>query len=127
MGQGIYRIVGFGVVNAPAIDWDSNDDIHGLVHTAYECEQTFVIIPFGVDQDWLQRSWTIGPLPKGLPHIDDRTAVAVKQTHWWPDVGKDGIWVADRIVRMWEVIRLLAKEKGIDLPVGEPVFASDFH
>ena len=126
MGQGLYRIVGFGAVDLPHIDWDENTDIYDLVRTSYESEQAYVIIPFGIDEGWLRQSWTLGKLPDGLPHIEPRTAVAVKRCQWWPDVGKDGIWVCERIVKMWEFVRKLAKERGIELPEGEPVFACDW-
>lgn len=126
MGQGLYRIVGFGVVNAPHVNWDENIDIYGLVHTSYECAQNYVMIPFGIDDSRLRESWTLGELPKGLPHVDPRTAIAVKRCKWWPDVGNDGIWVCNRIEKMWEFVRKLAKEKGIELPGGEPVFACDW-
>ena len=96
MGQGLYRMIGFGVLQSPAINWDENGDLYDLVQTSYECAQDYVMIPFGIDEGWLRKSWTLGELPKGLPHVEPRTAVAVKRCQWWPDVGKDGIWVCDR-------------------------------
>ena len=119
-------MVGFGLVEAPQIDWDSNTDIYDLVQTSYESTQNYVMIPFGIDDEFLRESWNLGELPKGLPYIKPRTAVAVKRCEWWPDVGKDGIWVCSRIVKMWEIVRSLATERGIELPEGEPVFACDW-
>ena len=126
MGQGLYRCVGFGAVDAPGVNWDKFDDIYDIVRTSYECKQNYVMIPIAIDEGWLRRAWNLSELPEGLPHVQDRTAVAVQRCESWPDVGKKGIWISHRIVKTWEVIRNLAKEKGIDLPEGEPVFASDW-
>lgn len=128
MGQGIYRAVGFGCVNPPMFDWDSDvsPPLFDVVRVECEAEPSYVMIPFGVDDGFLQLSWGLPPLPEGLPNIKDRTAKVVKRCDWWPDVGKKGIWVPRRIEAEWDLIRVVAKSRGWKLPEGKVIFVSDW-
>lgn len=128
MGQGLYRCVGWGCLNPPHFDWDDDDRplLFDLVETSYEAEPNYIMIPFGVDDGWLQKAWNLPALPEGLPHVEPRTAVALSHCEWWPDVGKAGVWVSRRIRDTWELIRRVAKEKGLELPEGEPIFVCDW-
>ncbi len=129
MGQGLYRYVGWGCLNPPAFDWDGDDaipDLFSAVSTSYEAEPEYIMIPLGVDDEFLQASWNLPPLPKGLPHVEPRTAVAVPRCEWWPDVGKRGVWVSCRIVALWEMVRIIARHRGLELPEGEPIFVCEW-
>ena len=129
MGQGLYRCVGWGCLNPPQFDWDGDNErppLFDVVETRYEAEPDYLMIPFGVDDEVLQERWNLPPLPMGLPHVQDRTAVAVRRCEWWPDVGKKGIWVSNRIVETWEMLRLVAASRGLSLPEGEPIFVCDW-
>ncbi len=125
MGQGLYHLLGFGVVDAGNVDLPER--VYNLVRTTYECDQGYIVIPMAVDNDVLQASWNLPALPDGLPRVKPRTAISVRHCEWWPDVGKDGVWVDGRIISMWEEIRHIAGQYAIDLPEGEPVFLSDWH
>ena len=97
MGQGLYRCVGWGCLNPPHFDWDNDRELPSLydvVRTNYEAEPGYLMIPFAVDDGFLQTSWSLGPLPEGLPHVEARTAVTVPRCEWWPDIGKRGVWVS---------------------------------
>ncbi len=131
MGQGLYRCVGWGVLNPPPIDWDDEGelyatDLYSVFQVAYEAKPEYLMIPFGVDDEFLQASWNLPPLPPGLPHVEPRTAVTVPRCEWWPDVGKAGVWVSWRIVKTWEALRLIWKAREIDLPEGEPLLVCDW-
>jgi len=128
MGQGLYRCAGWGCLNPPSLDWDSRfgDQLLSIVRTESEAEPGYIMIPFAVDDKLLQVWWSLAPLPKGLPHIEPRTAVSVPQCQWWPDYGKAGVWVSDRLSRTWELLREIARDRGIDLPEGEPLFVCDW-
>ncbi len=128
MGQGLYRCLGWGCVNPPQFDWDADKipSLFGVVETSYEATPGYIMIPLAVDDKFLQDEWNLPPLPKGLPHVTPRTVVPVARCEWWPDVGKKGVWVAHRIVETWEILRLIARERGLELPVGEPIFVCDW-
>lgn len=128
MGQGLYRSVGWGCLNPPRYDWD-NDDVPRLwdaIETSYEAEPDYLMLPFGVDDEWLQKAWNLPPLPDGLPHVRPRTAVVAPRCEWWPDVGTAGVWVSSRIVGLWELLRVVAKTRGLELPEGRPIFVCDW-
>ena len=130
MGQGLYRCVGYGCLNPPTFDWDNDDvkpSMFSLLNVSYEAEPSYVMIPFGVDDEHLQESWNLPPLTAGLPHVKDRTARVVKQCRWWPDVGTNGVWVSHRIEAQWELIRVVAKQRGWKLPKGKVIFVCDWH
>jgi hypothetical protein len=128
MGQGIYRAVGFGCLNPQPFDWDNDvsPSLFSALRTSYEAKPSYVMLPFGVDDEFLQESWCLPPLPLGLPNINDRTAKVVKRCDWWPDVGKKGIWVPRRIEAEWDLIREVAKARGWKLPKGKPIFVCDW-
>lgn len=129
MGQGLYRCVGWGCLNPPHYDWDGEEqpDLFTAIKTDYEAEPGYIMIPFGVDDEVLQESWNLPPLPDGLPHVKPRMAVAVHRCEYWPHVGKSGVWVSSRIVQTWELLRVIAASRGLALPEGEPVFVCDWH
>jgi len=129
MGIGLYRCVGWGCLNPPKFDWDGDSEqpfLFELVETRREAEPDYLMIPFGVDNGFLQKSWNLPPLPDGLPHIQPRTAVTAIRCTWWPGVGKDGVWVSERIVATWEALRIIARSRGLELSTGEPIFVSDW-
>ena len=128
MGQGLYRAVGFGCLNLSPFDFDSDarPSLFDAMRVSYEAEPSYVMLPFGVDDECLQESWGLPPLPEGLPHIKDRTAQVVRRCKWWPDVGKKGIWVPHRIEGEWELIREVAKSRGWKLPKGKAIFVCDW-
>ena len=116
MGQGIYRVVGFGCLNPPPFDWDHDDRpcLHNVLETSYECEPSYAMVPFGVDDGFLQDWEGLPSLPEGLPHVADRTAV-------YADIS-----VPLRIAHLWEFIRTIAVSRGWELPPGRVIFASDW-
>lgn len=129
MGQGLYRCVGWGCLNPPHFDFDNDSEVPALfdlVKTRYEAEPDYIMLPFGVDDEFMQAEWNIPPLPDGLPHVKPRTAVTVRRCKWWPDVGKKGVWVSERIVQTWDLLRTIARQRGLELPEGEPVFVCDW-
>lgn len=128
MGQGLYRCAGWGCLNPPHFDWDSDirPSLFDVLRTSYEAEPGYVMLPIGVDDEFLQTSWSLPPLPEGLPHVEPRTAVTVQRCTCWPDIGKAGVWVSSRVVEMWEMIRIIAQSRGWELPEGEPVFVCDW-
>jgi len=129
MGQGLYRCVGWGCLKPPQFDWEGDDTqplLFDVVETRCEAEPDYLMIPFGVDNKFLQKDWNVPPLPAGLPHVHDRTAVAVRRCESWPNAGTKGIWVSNRIVTTWEILRLVAAQRGLTLPEGEPVFVCDW-
>ena len=128
MGQGLYRCVGWGCLNPPHFDWDNDERpcLFDVVRTSYEAQPNYIMIPFGVDDEFLQTSWNLPSLPGGLPHIESRTATTVPRCEWWPDIGKSGVWVSNRIVKTWELLRLIARSRGFELPEGEPVFVCEW-
>ncbi len=129
MGQGLYRCAGWGCLNPPPFSFDNDNEqpsLFDLVETSYEAKPNYIMIPFAVDDEFLQASWNLPPLPDGLPHVKPRTAVAVPRCEWWPDIGKKGVWVSRRIVQTWEMLRLVAKHRRLVLPEGEPIFVCDW-
>lgn len=128
MGQGIYRSVGWGCLDPPCFDWDadSKPPLFDVLATEYETEPRYIMIPLAVDNEFRQKEGHLPPLPAGLPHVHDRTAVIVPRCTYWPGVGKRGIWVSERIVATWELIRIVARERGMELPKGQPIFVSDW-
>lgn len=128
MGQGLYRMLGWGCLNPPDFDWDNHPSLlYDVVRMSYEAESYYLMIPMAIDDEWLQKAWNLPPLPKGgLPHIEPRTAQVVPRCEWWPDVEKTGVWVSGRIVQTWEMFRQLAKVRGIELPDGQPIFVCDW-
>ena len=115
----------------PDFDWDDDSEqeqhsLFGAIRTSYEATPDYIMIPIGVDDEFLQMSWSLPPLPKGLPHVAPRTAVAVPRCEWWPDIGKRGVWVSSHIVALWEMIRIIARQRGLDLPKGEPIFVCEW-
>jgi hypothetical protein len=128
MGQGIYRVVGFGCLNPPPFDSDNDIKpcLYDVLEMSCDCEPQYAMIPLAVDDRFLQRELNLPPLPAGLPHVEDRTARVVKRCRWWPDVGKKGVWVSRRIEAQWELIREVAKQRGWELPPGMVIFASDW-
>lgn len=129
MGQGLYRCVGWGCLNPPQFDWDEDNErpsLYDAIQTTYEAKPDYIMIPFGVDDEYLQTSWSLPSLPEGLPHIEPRTAVTVPRCEWWPDIGKTGVWVSSRVVTMWEMLRVIARPRGFELPEGEPVFVCEW-
>ncbi len=134
MGQGIYRCVGWGCLNPPPFDFDSDTTkplLLDLLEVGYETEPNYAMVPFGVDDGFddgfLQRDWNLPGLPNGLPHVGEYEAVVGRRCQWWPDVGKDGVWVCRRIVETWELIRAEAKRRGWELPEGQVIFVCDWH
>ena len=117
MGQGLYRMVGYGVLNPPDFDVDNTDngDIYAAVECSYEAEPPYMLIPFGVDDEFLQDWMRLPGLPDGLPHVHDRTAVEVADFRY-----------PSRARGIWECLRTLAKTRGIDLPEGGTVFVCDW-
>lgn len=127
MGQGLYRCLGWGCLNPPAIDFDElPTDFVDVLRSANETEQDYVMIPMAVDDPFLQESWGLPDLPKGLPYVQSNEVVRVECCEWWPDVGKRGVWVPGRIVSCWELLRRLAKIEGFELPEGHPIFVCDW-
>lgn len=129
MGQGFYRCVGWGCLNPPPFDWDGDSEKPSLFDALLISDGAslnYIMIPFGVDDSILQEEWSLAPLPKGLPHAEPYTAVTVKRCKWWPDIGKRGVWVSDHIVVLWELVRIIARQRGLELPAGEPIFVCDW-
>ena len=129
MGQGLYRCAGWGCLNPPEFDWDGDSekpDLFSVILTSYEAQPNYIMIPIGVDDEFLQTAWSLPPLPEGLPHVEPRTAVTVPHCEWWPDIGKRGVWVSSRIVAMWEMVRIIARQRGTELPEGEPIFVCEW-
>jgi len=118
MGQGLYRMVGYGVLNPPDFDWDNTDngDIYDAVKCSCEAEPPYMMVPFGVDDEILQDWWWLPSLPDGLPHVHNRTAMEVAR-----------IRCPSRARGVWRCLRALAKTQGIDLPEGGPIFVCDWH
>lgn len=130
MSQGLYRCVGWGCLNPPQFDWDNNkaQSLFNAVQTRCEAEPDYIMIPFGVDNEFLQASWNLPALPDGLPHVKPRTAVTVTRCEWWPDRGRlaKGVWVSRRIVETWYLLQIVARERGLELPEGEPIFVCEW-
>lgn len=129
MGQGLYRMLGWGCLNPLPFNWDGDEGLrlYDLVKTSYECKPDYIVIPLAVDDEWLQQSWNLAPLPQGgLPHVEPRTARIASRCQWWPDVEKTGVWIDRRIVATWELVQKFALTKGLELPDGHPVFLCDW-
>ena len=132
MGQGLYRCIGWGCLNPPpefTFDDEKFAFLFDVLKSSCEAVPDYLMLPFGVDDHLLQSWWSLGGLPKGLPHVEPRTAVTVPSCKWWPDVGKgkSGIWVSNRIVHTWNAVRTVVRGLGVELPEGEPIFVCDFH
>ena len=125
MGQGLYRCVGFGCLRPPRMETAELSFLDAL-RIRYEAEPDYAMIPFGVDDSWLQAAWNLKPLPIGLPHVKDRQARYARRCRWWPDVGKGGVWVSQRIEAQWDMVRREAWRYGWRLPVGKVVFVCDW-
>ena len=128
MGQGLYRCLGFGCLNPPPFAWDSDlgQMVHDVVHTSCDAEPLYLIVPMAIDEAFLRETQSLPSLPAGLPHVEDRTAVTVARCRSWTDVGKLGVWIPQRIVATWELVRFFARTRGVQLPPGEPVFVCDW-
>lgn len=125
----LYRCVGWGCLNPPQFDWDKDNVrpfLADMIQTCYEAQPDYIMIPFGIDDEWLQTHWNLPPLPDGLPHVKDRTAVIVPRCKWVPDVGKKGVWVSERIEETWEMFRVIAEPRGLKLPEGKVIFVCDW-
>lgn len=131
MGQGIYRLYGYGLLgdDVPEGLYDNVPTIVDLLHWPYECENQFAVIAIAVDDAFLQEWWALAPLPKaGLPHIHPREAAKVRAASGWPqDVTEEGIYVSGRTEKFWKHIQGLCAQSGVELPDGYPVFLSDWH
>lgn len=132
MGRGLYRMLGWGILNPPAFNWDDDDPpyLFDLVETSYETTPEYLMLPIAIDDGFLQVHRSLSSLDNlgfKLPHVTARHAVTVPRLTWWPDVGvKEGAWVSSWFVDMWELIRRTAATKGLDLPEGSPILVSDW-
>ena len=126
MGQGLYTMLGYGVLNPPCADDDeTNDDVTTAMmdlglQTSYECAPTYVVIPLAVDDAWLQDYWKLPPLPDMLPHPKPRTARVLPLDTVPGDVACLSAFrpSAVLLVQRWEQARALYHRAGLAL--GDP-------
>jgi hypothetical protein len=125
MGQGLYTMLGYGVLNPPwADDDETNDDVTTAMmdlglQTSSECAPTYVVIPLAVDDAWLQEHWKLPPFPDMLPHPQSRTA-RVLPLDTVP--GEVACFIAFQpsavLLEQWEQARALYHKAGLVL--GDP-------
>jgi hypothetical protein len=111
------------------LNWDEDPKpfLIDALNVTNEAEPECIMIPVAVDARMLQINWGVPALPAGgLPHVEPRRAVEVDRCEWWPDIGKRGAWIPHCVVARWELIREVAKSRGLELPEGSPIFVCDW-
>jgi hypothetical protein len=126
MGQGLYRCVGFGCLRPPRMEELEEPSFLDALRMRYQAKVDYAMIPFGVDDEWLQAAWNLKPLPPGLPHVGKYEARYARRCRWWPDVGTGGVWVSGRIEAQWDMCRREALQHGWRLPAGKVVVVCDW-
>jgi hypothetical protein len=130
MGQGLYTLVGYGILNPPWTgDDDINDDLTAALmdlglQTSHETEPRYLVIPLAVDDEVLQ-SRKLPALPEMLAHPRARTARVPPMNPVIVDT-----WVQGRrpaFDAMWQAAQQLYTEAGLTL--GEPglIILNDWH
>lgn len=101
MGQGLFNMLGYGVLEAPTIPddphgekWDSLDAgwTNG-VRSRYECRQDFIVVPLAVDDEWMRDYYELLPLPDSILRCTPRTARYADDVEWDVPASVRSTWV----------------------------------
>lgn len=123
MGQGLYNLLGFGVLEPPMPeDDDERDDMYTRLDdlglkTTYECEPEFLVVPLAVDDGFLQDWWKIPALS------DDVLRCAPRKARYAND---DSISVPDKARETWKVAQTRYRAVGLTLPDAQLVVINDW-
>lgn len=138
MGQGLYDMLGWGVLNPPVLtstDQDGTiwlDDAlfqavaHVGLRVAYETAPPYLVIPLAVSTAWLQERWALPDVPRWCPRIAPRRARVLLRGH-----AKEVMALARaqgmHVEEVWQAAQRIYAERGLTLPEARLILLSDWH
>lgn len=124
MGQGLYNMLGWGVLNPPYLKDDEAsdalfDEAYDLnLHTAYECEPDFLVVRLAVDDGFLQEWWQLPELPESVLRCAPRRARYAE--------APDCFAPPDDARETWQSAKVLFEKAGLTLPDARLVVINDW-
>lgn len=124
MGQGLYNLLGFGVLNPPYLkDDDANETLFEEafdlgVRRSYEAEPDFLVVKLAVDDGFLQDWWKLPELPDSVLRCAARKARYAEDSIAFP--------VPDAARDLWQSAKLLFGRHGLTLPDARLVVINDW-
>jgi hypothetical protein len=123
MGQGLYNLLGWGVLD---LQWpDNENDIDAFelalppaVRTSYETQPSYLVLALAVDNPWLQEYWHLPALPPEILRGAPRTA------RYAPEVL---VPITPAMQQTWRLVETLAQGYGMWLPGPAVVVVNDWH
>lgn len=125
MGQGLYNLLGYGVLNAQQLDEDDDaqmsavfklQDLH--VHFAYETDPNYAVIGLAVDDEVLQDWWKLPALPETIYRCAPRRAREIEETAY-P--------VPEDVKARWNQAQTIYAAHGLTLGEGRLIVLNDWH
>jgi hypothetical protein len=137
MGQGLYDLLGWGVLNPPLLlhppepdgtQWidddlgDALEHLH-LKHTD-EAEPEYLVIPLAVSDSLLQDWWKLPPLPDWCPRVKPRTARRIQM----PRKGylDTALMRPHDLTQTWQEAQRIYAKFGLQLPDASLILLNDW-
>lgn len=128
MGQGLYTMLGYGVLNPPWLDEESHGEAlwhlkeHLRLEQSYECEREYLLSPVAIDEPWLQEQWHLQPMPDWVPRVQpyDARRLRVSATRARPFL-EDGT-----LAQRWAEAQVTYAQEGLMLPAAYWVLVSEW-
>ena len=135
MGQGLYDLLGWGVLTPPHVPNDDTQDALcdavttlGL-RTAYETTPDYLVIPLAVDEGFLQEHWHLPALPLWVPRVEARTARVIDMP-WLrgapPGIEHLGSQGRAEVAATWIAAQRLYAQAGLVLGAAQLILLSDW-
>lgn len=124
MGQGLYNLIGYGVLNPDRLDEEDDaqeraygelDDL-GLDY-GYETDPDYAVIPLAVEDEVLQEWWKLPALPDTIYRCAPRRAREIEETAYA---------VPDAVKARWREAQAIYKSCGLTLGEAKLIVLNDW-